>query len=230
MAEPLKFTFDTFFGPSGTAADEQSKLPALSEEDLDQARAEALAEGLERGRREASDGINQAIAEALTRMAEKVDDMDMVHKGELERIRAEAAELAHHIAGKLATALTAHMPLSETRMLLDECLSHLNETPHIVLRIAEDLAEPMRERADALAAERGFSGKIMIMAEPDMAPGDCRIEWADGGIERNTSALNDKIDRAISRHVEAMMKADNKAEPAPLHRQAAGRGHTEGAA
>ncbi len=212
MAEPLKFKFDTFFGTSDLQAEEAPVVPSFSEDELQQAKSDAFNEGLTQGRSETMESVEKRIAEALSRLAEKANDLDMVHKGELERIRGEAAELAHEIASKLAPALTARMPMTETKVLLEECLSHLNETPHIVIRVADDMADAMRERADILAEERGFSGKIMIMSEPDMPPGDCRIEWADGGIERNSAALSEKISRAIQRHVDAMMNAGNDAE------------------
>lgn len=229
MAEPLKFKFDTFFGATGQQAEESPEL-SFSEDDLQLAKSEAFEHGLAQGREEASQSVEQTMALALSRLAEKADDLDMVQKGELERIRGEAAELAHEIAGKLAKALTTQMPLTETRILLDECLSHLNETPHIVVRVAQELTDTMRDQADALAAERGFSGKIMIMAEPAMPPGDCRIEWADGGIERNTGALSEKIDRAIARHVDVMLNSANPAEHEALQAAVPEHLNSEGAA
>lgn len=217
MAEPLKFKFDTFFGTPHPKADKALVAPNYSEQELQQAKKEAFDEGLAQGRSETMNSVEQQIAESLSKLAEKADDLDVLQKGEFERIRGEAAELAHEIASKLAPALTARMPLSEIRVLLEECLSHLNETPHIVVRVATELADSMREQADELAEERGFSGKIMIMSEPDMAPGDCRIEWADGGIERNADSLREKIGRAIQRHVDAMMKTGSPQEGKAMH-------------
>ena len=34
-------------------------------------------------------------------------------------------------------------------------------------------------------AARGFEGRLVVLAEPEIAPGDCRIEWADGGVVRD---------------------------------------------
>ncbi len=35
----------------------------------------------------------------------------------------------------------------------------------------------------------------MILAEPDIATGDCRIEWADGGVVLERAAIEAKIER-----------------------------------
>ena len=42
-----------------------------------------------------------------------------------------------------------------------------------------------------------------MLAEPDIAPGDCRIEWADGGINRDRAATEAAIDEAVARYVAA---------------------------
>jgi flagellar assembly protein FliH len=42
-----------------------------------------------------------------------------------------------------------------------------------------------------------------VLAESDVAPGDCRIEWADGGIDRD----NVKADAAIGQAVAGYLAA-----------------------
>jgi flagellar assembly protein FliH len=36
-----------------------------------------------------------------------------------------------------------------------------------------------------------------------MAPGDCRIEWADGGVNRDEAATKSAIDEVVARYVAA---------------------------
>ena len=42
-----------------------------------------------------------------------------------------------------------------------------------------------------------------MLAEPDIAPGDCRIEWADGGVKRDPAIIEAAIDEAVARYVAA---------------------------
>ena len=46
-----------------------------------------------------------------------------------------------------------------------------------------------------------------MLAEPDIATGDCRIEWADGGVNRDRSATEAAIDEAVTRYVNARLAA-----------------------
>ena len=47
----------------------------------------------------------------------------------------------------------------------------------------------------------GFDGRLVVLAEPDIAPGDCRIEWADGGLKRDRAATEAAIEEAVARYV-----------------------------
>ncbi len=39
------------------------------------------------------------------------------------------------------------------------------------------------------------------MSDPAMSPGDCRIEWADGGVARDRAATLATIDELVTRYV-----------------------------
>ena len=50
-----------------------------------------------------------------------------------------------------------------------------------------------------LARERGFEGRIVVLGEPDIALGDARLEWADGGIVRERRRFESRDRRAPRR-------------------------------
>ena len=58
-----------------------------------------------------------------------------------------------------------------------------------------------RDRLDEIARARGFEGRLVVLAEPDIAPGDCRIEWADGGLSRDRAKTEAVIAEAVDRYV-----------------------------
>ena len=47
----------------------------------------------------------------------------------------------------------------------------------------------------------GFQGRLVILAEPQIASGDCRIEWADGGVVLERAAIDAKIDELVGRYI-----------------------------
>ena len=71
----------------------------------------------------------------------------------------------------------------------------------MVVRIAEPTYEAAHKRLEEIARLHGFEGRLVVLAEPGMALGDCRIEWADGGLARDRAATEAAIGEAVSRYV-----------------------------
>ena len=84
-------------------------------------------------------------------------------------------------------------------------------TPHLVVRINEQLYEAARERIERLAKQSGFEGRLVILAEPDIVTGDCRIEWADGGVVLERAAIEAKINELVGRYIASRDQAGNPA-------------------
>jgi flagellar assembly protein FliH len=85
----------------------------------------------------------------------------------------------------------------------------LTGVPHVVVRVNESLYERTCDEIEAIARAQGFEGRIVVLSESDVAPGDCRIEWADGGISRDQG----KTDAAILEAVEKYLTVRRGAAP-----------------
>ena len=117
------------------------------------------------------------------------------------RMETEAVDVAIAVARKLCAELVAAEPLGEIIGLVKDCFSHLVSTPHLVVRINDQLYESAHERIERLAKQSGFEGRLVILAEPEVATGDCRIEWADGGVVLERAAIDAKIDELVARYM-----------------------------
>ena len=45
------------------------------------------------------------------------------------------------------------------------------------------------------------SPRLVILAEPDIAHGDCKIEWADGGMVLERASIDAKINELVGRYM-----------------------------
>src|SRR6185436_1085248 len=104
---------------------------------------------------------------------------------------------------KLAPELIAAEPFSEIAALAASCFHHLIAAPHVVVRLAEAIYETAQPQLEQIARLHGFEGRLVVLAEPGMALGDCRIEWADGGLSRDRASTEAVIGEAVSRYVAA---------------------------
>jgi flagellar assembly protein FliH len=97
--------------------------------------------------------------------------------------------------------LIAAEPLAEITGLVKDCFSHLVSTPHLVVRINDALYEGARERIEQMSRQSGFEGRLVILAEPTIPTGDCKIEWADGGVVLERAAIEAKINELVGRYM-----------------------------
>jgi len=200
MAAPAKFMFDTDF-----AAPNKARERAATEAEIAQkvaaAEARAYRDGFDAGQREAKAESDRRAALALEEIKIAMQGI-AARLGNVEgRMETEAVDVAIAVARKLCGELVAAEPLGEIIGLVKDCFSHLVSTPHLVVRINDQLYESAHERIERLAKQSGFEGRLVILAEPEVATGDCRIEWADGGVVLERAAIDAKIDELVVRYM-----------------------------
>jgi flagellar assembly protein FliH len=200
MAAPAKFLFDTDFSApdrsrekAATAAEVAQKIAA--------AEARAYRDGFDAGQREAQAESGRRTALALEEIKIGLQGIGAGFAGIETRMETEAVEVAVAVARKLCGALIAAQPLGEITGLVAECFSHLVATPHLVVRINDQLYDLAHQQIEHLAKASGFQGRLVILAEPEIANGDCRIEWADGGVVLERAAIETKINELVGRYI-----------------------------
>ena len=207
MPQAARFMFDIDFSATPGPRKEVPEAPQIGLAEHEAAVAAAEARGAQRGfaegQADAKAEAAREIARNLDRVAENIAAALADLEGERQRLREQAIELAVTVARKLAAALVAREPLGEIRALVGECLGPLRSTPHLVVRTHADDVEALGEITDRLVHEHGFEGKLVLLGEPDLARGDCRIEWADGGIIRDRCEIEREIDALIGRYLAA---------------------------
>jgi flagellar assembly protein FliH len=200
MTAPAKFLFDMDF----SAPDKTRERPATPSEiaqKIASAEARAYRDGYDTAQREAKAESDRRTALALEEIAIGIQGIATRFSGIETRMETEAVDVAVAVARKLCTELISGEPLVEISRLVSECFSHLVSTPHLVVRINDSLYEAAHERIERLAKQSGFAGRLVILAEPEIANGDCRIEWADGGVVLERAAIEAKINELVGRYM-----------------------------
>ena len=199
MKATAKYLFDEDFS-SG-----EKPTITLVEAERRRADAESLAyrKGFAAGHAQAWSDAAQRTAAALELIADGLERLDKALAGIEARLETEAVEVAVAVAGKLAPELIAREPFVEISALATETFNHLVKAPHVVVHIGADIYEGAKAKLEEIARARGFEGRLVTLPDPAMAPGDCRIEWADGGVARDRTATLAVIDDVVGRYVAA---------------------------
>lgn len=200
MAAPAKFLFDNDFSAPDRAR-EQAATAAEVAQKIAAAEARAYGDGVLAGQSEAKAESDRRVALALEEIKIAMQGVASRFAGVEGRMETEAVEVAVAVGRKLCAELIAAEPLGEIMALVRDCFSHLVATPHLVVRINDSLYESAREKIERLARQSSFEGRLVILAEPEIASGDCRIEWADGGVVLERGAIDAKIDELVGRYM-----------------------------
>jgi len=206
VAHAAKFLFDNDFAAGNPAT--RPIPPSEHAIKLAEAESKGFGDGFAAAEKEGTAVAHRRTAVAFEQIGSALERLAAGLKAVEQRLEAEAVELAVAIARKLAPELVARQPFAEVAALAADCFRHLHATPHVVVRVSDTLLETARTRLDEIARRCGFDGRLVVVSEPNMAAGDCRIEWADGGIVRTAAETDSAISSAIVRYIGALQTAE----------------------
>lgn len=207
FSAPAPYMFDLDFDAEHRAKDEVEVEPTISLYDH-----EAQMAALERrvreeahaaGRQEAIDEGSNALAEETQRLTGVATTLLTRLDGEIGMREERAVRIAVTVAKKLARRLLEKEPVGEVENLFRSCLAPMFDASHLVVRMNDQHVDQIRERLEGIAAGQGFEGRLIFMGEEDFAPGDARIEWADGGLARSQNDMEKDIDALVEGYLAA---------------------------
>lgn len=191
----VKYTFDNDFDSNSTRNSSQKKLDDMKEETFEQ--------GLNSGRQEAYDSIEnscqsllQNILAAGQKLADRQDEQVVM-------MNKETARLAYAIVEKLAPALVERTPLAEIELLVDQCLRNSPLEPRLVIRVDEAILPTLQEKLNEMKLASSYPGKIVLLSEPMSHISNCRVEWANGGVERDFSNLMRDVEDTVKLFIDS---------------------------
>jgi len=203
MAAPTKFLFDTDFAGGPRKPAEPMITVAEHEVKLAEIEVAAQKRGYAQGQHDAQIEVDRRIAATLEHIAQSIATASAALQSIEARLECEAVEVAVAVAQKLAPALVAREPFAEISALASDCFRQLIAAPHIVVRVNDAVYATAKEKLEDIARAKSFEGRLVVFAEPDIAVGDCRIEWADGGINRDSAGTDAAIGEAVDRYIGA---------------------------
>lgn len=200
MAAAAKFLFDLDFAPKAQPA-EKSVPQAEHALKLAEAESRGFKDGYAAGERDAAAEAERRRAAAFEQIGDAIGRLVRGLDAVQSRLEADAVEVAAAVGRKLAPALIAEQPFAEIDALARDAMRQLNAAPHVVIRVNDALIDLARQKLEELAKLSGFEGRLVILGEPQVALGDCHVEWSDGGMNRDRAAIEAVVDEAVSRYI-----------------------------
>lgn len=210
-----KYLFDlTFDSPESRATSERDKpKPTFTEEQLEAAKKEAYAEGAAAGKKAALEDQQQHMNALLTQINKHLAVVIQQSLDEWQRQLAQMQQIALVIARKIMPRYVERNGLDEIEAIITKVVTEMSREPRLVFRVCEAQFDDAKARINAIAEQAAYAGKLVILGDPELGQSECRIEWADGGIERDLKTLWQDIDRVLE-EVQALDPLTVSTEPA----------------
>lgn len=227
MAPYRKYMFDMDFGrpaqpkvEAAPPADESAvedvepppPPPSFTEEELVFARDAAFEEGRQAGMGEALEQSERMIATALTALSDQMQTVFQRQEEANDANARNAARVALAVLKKVLPATCEAYAFDEVTRVVEEVVVHILDEPRIIVKVAEPLVDAVHERLQAVCAAYGFEGRVVVQADVRLTPGDCRVEWTDGGAERDQARLMREVEATVER---ALAPPERRTAPEP---------------
>ncbi len=198
-SQARKYLFDlTFNSETGRSAPEGEKpKPTFSQEQLEAAQKEAYEKGMADGQKAAKQDQQNHMNALLAKIDHNTHHLVTESLGEWQRQLAQLQEIALVIARKIMPSFIARHGLEEIESIVAKIVTEMSHEPRLVFRVNEAQFDDAKTRINAIAESAAYAGKLVILGDPDLDLSECRIEWADGGIERDLKTLWQDIDRVM---------------------------------
>lgn len=196
-----RFMFGTSFDPEAMKAEQQKKAPPVfTEEQVAIAKEQSYGQGFVAGKEAAMNELQSQQNEILTHIQIVFERMaDEVWKMAAQKKQA-AVDIALAIARKIVPDFVLRHGQQEILAAVEATVTEMINEPRMVLRVSEAQFDDISREINALTSRIGYGGKMIILADNTLRADDCRLEWADGGMERSINLTWSELERQLHRH------------------------------
>lgn len=196
-------------------AEQASPAAVIDEEQLEAARQAAFEEGRTAGRAEAEAETASLSAKALQEITEHLASIGENHTAEFEQASADALSIGVALVRKLFPTLKTKLAEKEIRAFVAQRLGDAGDAKMLKVQVNESVSDTVTAQMSDLAKQSGFGGAITVQADPDLAVGDVRLDWRDGGVERVYETLWTGLEAALFRSIGPLEPSEKAAAARP---------------
>lgn len=204
--QPIKkFLFDLNCFDEPDPVDPADIAPTFSEEQLSAARAEGYAEGHATGTAEGKSEATRVAVQSREQLTANTlrtisESFTMLFAAEYDREKTyeqEAVRLTLSALQKLFPVLNQRFGQEEIRQVIMSVLESSARRSMITIEVSTDDAQSIESMLAAHWSDPEAAPRYRVLAQPDLHPGQCRMNWEDGGAVRDAQRLADKITQAL---------------------------------
>lgn len=175
--------------------------PSFSEDELAAAKDIAFEQGRQQGQREQREARETDIAQTLDIIAENFSRLFAAEAMRENIFEKEAPRLAVTMLDLLFPVLNDKLGHEEVHKIIEQTLSAHRKTKEIKISIPSGMKGEIEALISRIRSTEHEEALWRVSEDPSLSPGDCSLEWSDGGAVRDSL----RTARDIRRNIEAVL-------------------------
>lgn len=214
-APARKFMFERTFvdGESLAKKERDRPKPTFTEEQLDAARKESYDSGYAAGHKTKSDDQQQQLNALMAQVEKKLDKLKTTGEEYWHNQLDHMQQVALVIARKILPTYIEKYGLEEIQTIISKIITEMAREPRLVVRVCDTQFDAVNAKITEIAERRAYAGKVVVLSEEGLDVSDCKVEWADGGVERDLRTVWQDIDKIMGRTESSEIKIETETQP-----------------
>lgn len=172
-------------------------IKTYTQEELDEQLKRAEERGYERGfKSSAEDNEKQAIV-LLENLNNKLMALVADAAGSQKQQEQNVLALSKEIVLKLLPSLAEENAVAEIERFLSGNFPNFSKEAKLSFYFHPDMLKRVQEIIASLANSNDFEGKISLHKDAALEIGDCKVEWENGGVEKNIHKMLEKVSNIL---------------------------------
>jgi len=177
----------------------QEELDTAIAEAVSTAVAEAETRGYDKGYAEASSSQQTQQIQILEMIEKQVSALITEIDNKLLSNEEAALKLGLEAVRKILPSLEPDVAKKELTAFLSDNFARFRQENSLSFSFNPDMAAEIAPQLSKLAEKNDFEGRISVHKDINLGLSDCRVEWKNGGVEKSSSKILNKIEDLISK-------------------------------
>jgi flagellar assembly protein FliH len=175
--------------PAAAEAPPPPPEPMYTKAELDAAREEGHIAGHAAALEEAETAREHYIADAIALIGQGLAQLDEQQKAANAELGRTAMRLVYAVLSKIVPPHARDFAAENIGAFVKQVLPVVMGEPKLIVRVHNLIVPDVKARLQEVFERSGFQGTFAVVADYELQPGDCRLEWAGGGADRSEARI-----------------------------------------
>lgn len=165
---------------------------------LEAAREEGYIAGHGAALEEAGTSREHYVADAINLIAQNLEKLDEQQKAANVGVEQIAMRMVYGIVRRMLPSFAEQYAVDNIENFVRTVLPVALGEPKILVRAHPMIAGDLETRLKGVFARASFQGTYTVITDYELQPGDCRLEWAGGGADRDEARIWRSVREAVA--------------------------------